>query len=34
VVSTQLGTTEIGIESQLKEIEKGLFDLLSQRPGA
>ncbi len=33
VISTQLGTTEIGIESQLKEIEKGLFDLMAQRPG-
>ncbi len=34
IISTQLGTTEIGIESQLQEIEKGLFDLLAQRPGA
>lgn len=34
VISTQLGTTEIGIESQLKEIEQGLFDLIAQRPGA
>jgi flagellar assembly protein FliH len=32
VISTQLGTTEIGIESQLKEIEQGLFDLMAQRP--
>jgi flagellar assembly protein FliH len=34
VISTQLGTTEIGIESQLKEIELGLFDLMAQRPSA
>jgi flagellar assembly protein FliH len=32
-LSTPLGTTEIGIESQLKEIENGLLDLLAQRPG-
>ena len=34
VLETALGTTEIGIEVQLKEIEKGLFDLLEQRPKA
>jgi flagellar assembly protein FliH len=33
-LSTQLGSTEIGIETQLKEIENGLLDLLAQRPGA
>jgi len=32
ILSTQLGTAEISIESQLKEIEVGLFDLISQRP--
>ena len=34
VVHTELGETEIGIESQLKEIERGFFDLLAQRPGS
>jgi flagellar assembly protein FliH len=32
VVETVLGTTEIGIDVQLKEIEQGLMDLLAQRP--
>jgi flagellar assembly protein FliH len=32
VLETALGTTEIGIEVQLKEIEQGLMDLLAQRP--
>jgi len=32
VLETELGTTELGIETQLKEIEKGFFDLLAQRP--
>jgi flagellar assembly protein FliH len=31
-METSLGTTEIGIESQLKEIETGLLDLLAERP--
>jgi flagellar assembly protein FliH len=31
-LQTALGTTEIGVESQLKEIEQGLFDLLAKRP--
>ncbi len=31
-IETSLGTTEIGIESQLQEIETGLLDLLAQRP--
>jgi len=31
-VETSLGATEIGLESQLKEIETGLLDLLAQRP--
>jgi len=34
VLSTALGSVELGWESQLKEIERGLFDLLAQRPGA
>lgn len=33
-LSTQLGTTEIGLDTQLKEVENGLLDLLAQRPGA
>ncbi len=32
VLQTQLATAELGIEPQLKEIENGLFDLLSKRP--
>jgi flagellar biosynthesis/type III secretory pathway protein FliH len=32
VLQTELGTTELGIEVQLKEIEQGLTDLLAQRP--
>jgi flagellar assembly protein FliH len=34
VLETELGETEIGVEAQLKEIEKGFFDLLAQRPEA
>jgi flagellar assembly protein FliH len=33
-IDTSLGSTEIGLESQLKEIETGLLDLLAERPGA
>jgi flagellar assembly protein FliH len=32
VLQTALGTTEVGVEVQLKEIEQGLFDLLAKRP--
>jgi flagellar assembly protein FliH len=32
VLETDLGTSELGIEPQLKEIELGLLDLLAQRP--
>jgi flagellar assembly protein FliH len=34
VLQTVLGTTELGPEIQLKEIEQGLLDLLGQRPQA
>jgi len=34
VLQTELGTTEIGVAVQLKEIEQGLMDLLEQRPKA
>jgi len=34
VLQTDLGSTELGIEVQLKEIEQGLMDLLAQRPAA
>jgi flagellar biosynthesis/type III secretory pathway protein FliH len=34
VLQTALGTTEVGVEVQLKEIEQGLFDLLAKRPTA
>ncbi len=33
ILETELGTTEIGLETQLKEIEQGFLDLLAQRPG-
>jgi len=32
VLETDMGSTELGIATQLKEIESGLFDLLAQRP--
>jgi flagellar assembly protein FliH len=31
-LETEVGTTQISLETQLKEIEQGLFDLLEQRP--
>ena len=31
-VETSLGSTEVGLESQLKEIETGMLDLLAERP--
>ena len=31
-IETSLGATEVGFESQLKEIETGLLDLLAERP--
>lgn len=34
ILETDLGTTEIGLDTQLKEIEQGFLDLLSQRPGS
>jgi len=34
VVETELGTTTVGVDAQLKEIEQGLMDLLSHRPEA
>ena len=33
-IETSLGTAEIGLELQLKEIETGLMDLLAERPQA
>ena len=32
VLETELGTADLGLDAQLKEIEKGFFDLLAQRP--
>jgi flagellar assembly protein FliH len=32
VVHSEVGSTELGIDAQMKEIAHGLFDLLSQRP--
>jgi len=34
VIETNLGTTELGLEVQLKEIEQGLADLMAQRPSS
>jgi len=33
-LATSMGTTNLGIETQLKEIEQGMMDLLAARPGA
>jgi flagellar assembly protein FliH len=32
ILTTELGSTNFGIDAQLKEVEKGFFDLLVQRP--
>ncbi|MGA3089061.1 MAG: FliH/SctL family protein [Terriglobales bacterium] len=32
-IETSLGSTEVGLEAQLREIETGLLDLLAERPG-
>jgi flagellar assembly protein FliH len=32
VFETEVGTAEVGLDAQLKEIEKGFFDLLAQKP--
>jgi len=32
VLETELGSTELGLHPQLKEVEQGFFDLLAQRP--
>ncbi len=32
ILQTALGTTDLGVGIQLKEIEQGLFDLLAKRP--
>jgi flagellar assembly protein FliH len=32
MLETELGTTDLTLETQLKEIEQGFFDLLAQRP--
>jgi len=34
VLETSMGTAMLGLDAQLKEIEQGLMDLLSARPGA
>jgi flagellar assembly protein FliH len=33
-LQTELGTTELGVEAQSKEIENGLMDLMARRPEA
>src|ERR1051326_6417152 len=32
ILETDMGTASLGLDAQLKEIEKGFFDLLAQRP--
>jgi flagellar assembly protein FliH len=32
VLETSAGRVELGVKAQLKEIERGFFDLLEQRP--
>jgi flagellar assembly protein FliH len=32
VLETELGTVQLGVEAQLKEVERGFFDLLAHRP--
>jgi flagellar assembly protein FliH len=32
ILETDLGSTQLGLDAQLKEIEQGFFDLLAQRP--
>lgn len=34
ILETEIGTTEIGLDTQLKEIEQGFLDLIAQRPGS
>jgi flagellar assembly protein FliH len=34
ILETELGTTEIGLDTQLQEIEQGFLDLLAKRPGS
>jgi flagellar assembly protein FliH len=33
-IETSLGSTTVGLENELKEIERGFFDLLSHRPAS
>ncbi len=33
VLQTSLGTTQVGVDVQLKEIEQGLSDLMARKPG-
>ncbi len=32
ILETELGTTNFGLDTQLKEVEQGFFDLLALRP--
>jgi len=32
MVETELGTANFGLDTQLKEVEKGFFDLMALRP--
>ncbi|HUH62912.1 MAG TPA: FliH/SctL family protein [Terracidiphilus sp.] len=34
LLETELGTANFGLDSQLKEVEQGFFDLLALRPGS
>ena len=33
-LETEVGSTQVSLDAQLKEIEQGFFDLLEQRPQA
>jgi flagellar assembly protein FliH len=32
VLETELGSANLGLDAQLKEVEQGFFDLLARRP--
>jgi flagellar assembly protein FliH len=34
ILETQLGAANFGLDTQLKEVEQGFFDLLALRPAA
>ncbi|HXY13105.1 MAG TPA: FliH/SctL family protein [Terriglobales bacterium] len=34
LLESDMGTADMGLDAQLKEVEKGFFDLLAQKPGS